>query len=133
MKELVEELIRIKEGGAAAVLATVIEVERNGGVEPGEKWLIRDGRIKVGTIRHEGLAQAILKEAGIRLKEESSKLVPLDLPDTGGKVEVFFEVRKLVLHERVELRRIVQLRQAAPVFLVFGYLWHVEQSCEGLM
>jgi xanthine dehydrogenase accessory factor len=92
MERLVEELIRIKEEGAAAVLATIIEVERDGGVEPGEKCLIRDGRIKVGTIRHEGLARAILNEAGMRLKEERSKLVPLELPDAGGKVEVFFEV-----------------------------------------
>ena len=89
---MVEELIEIKEGGAAGVLATVIEVEKNGGVEPGDKCLIRDGKLSAGTIRHEKLLQAILREADARLKEERSKLVPLELPEAGGKAEVFFEV-----------------------------------------
>ncbi|MBI4490186.1 MAG: XdhC family protein [Deltaproteobacteria bacterium] len=92
MSTLAEELIQVKEKGAAAVLATVVEVEENGRVEPGEKCLIQDGRIKVGTIRHEGLLQSILKEANIRLREERSKLVALEIPAAGGKAEVFFEV-----------------------------------------
>jgi xanthine dehydrogenase accessory factor len=92
MSTLAEELIQVKEEGGAAVLATVVEVEENGRVEPGEKCLIQDGRIKVGTIRHEGLLQSILKEAEVRLHEERSKLVALEVPAAGGKVEVFFEV-----------------------------------------
>jgi xanthine dehydrogenase accessory factor len=92
MDRLIEELIQIKEEGAAAVLATVVETERNGRAEPGAKWLIRDGRVAIGTVGHEGLLQALLKEAEVRLREEKSKLVELQVPEAGGKVEVFFEV-----------------------------------------
>lgn len=74
------------------MLATVVEIEGNGRVEPGEKCLIRDGQIKAGTIRHEGLLQTALKEAEARLREERSKLVTLEVPNAGGKVEVFFDV-----------------------------------------
>jgi xanthine dehydrogenase accessory factor len=91
MEKLVDELIRVKEEGAAAVVATVVEAE-NGRVEPGAKCLIRDGALKLGNIRHEALLQAVLKEADVRLREEKSKLVPLEVPEAGGKVEVFFEV-----------------------------------------
>ncbi len=92
MSGLAEELIKIKEEGAAGVLATVVEAIENGPVEPGAKCLIRDGKLKAGTIRHEGLLQAILKEAEARLQEEKSKMVSLDVPDAGGKIDLFFEV-----------------------------------------
>jgi xanthine dehydrogenase accessory factor len=92
MNRLAEELARIKDQGAAAVLATVVEVQQNGAAEPGEKWLICDGKIKLGSVRREGLVQAVLKEAEARLREEKSKLVPLEIPAAEGKVEVFFEV-----------------------------------------
>lgn len=100
MERLVDELIRVKEEGAAAVLATVVEVAGDGEarlpgrgqVEAGAKCLIRDGRIQAGTIRHEGLLQTILKEAQVRLQEERSRTVTLEVPETGGRVEVFFEV-----------------------------------------
>jgi xanthine dehydrogenase accessory factor len=92
MEKLVEELIRIQEEGGSGVLATVDETTNNGAIEPGENLLIRDGKPVVGTIRQERLVEAILKEADARLKEEKSKLVSLELPDNGGKVEVFFEV-----------------------------------------
>ena len=92
MSRLAEELIQIKEQGVAAVLATVVEAGENGRVAPGDKCLVRDGRIKTGTIRHEGLLQAILREAEVCLRQEKSKLVSLAVPDAGGKVEVFFEV-----------------------------------------
>jgi xanthine dehydrogenase accessory factor len=92
MEKLVEELIRIQEEGGSGVLATVVETTNNGAIEPGENLLIRDGKPVVGTIRQERLVEAILKEADARLKEEKSKLVSLELPDNGGKVEVFFEV-----------------------------------------
>lgn len=92
MNRLAEELARIKEQGTPAVLATVVETQDNGWVEPGEKWLVCDGKIKLGTIRHEEFLQAILKEAEARLREEKSKIVPLEIPAAGGKIEVFFEV-----------------------------------------
>jgi len=89
---LVEELIQIKEQGATAVLATVVEAGENCRVEPGAKWLIRDGRVKVGPTPHDGLLQPLLKEAEVRLREEKSKLVSLQVPEATGTVEVFFEV-----------------------------------------
>ena len=92
MESLVEQLIKIREEGATGVLATVVEVERNGGVQPGENCLVRDGKSAGGKIRHAGLLDAVLKEAEARLKEEKSKLVSLELPEAGGKVEIFFEV-----------------------------------------
>lgn len=92
MDSLAEELIQIKREGAAAVLATVTGADENGGVEPGQKCLVRDGKIRAGSIRDWALLQAILKEAEARLKEERSKLVPFDIPGTQGKAEVFFEV-----------------------------------------
>ena len=92
MEGLIEELIRIQEQGASGVLATVVEVERNGGVQPGDNCLVRDGKLAGGKIRHAGLLDAVLKEAEARLKEEKSKLVSLELPEAGGKVEIFFEV-----------------------------------------
>ena len=92
MTRLLEELIQVKEEGAAAVLATVVEAGENGAVNPGDKCLVRDGTIKADTIHHQGLLQAILREAEVRLKEERSKLVPLEIPDIAGKVDVFFEV-----------------------------------------
>ncbi len=92
MKGLVENLIRVKQEGIAAVLATVVEAEGNGGVTSGQKCLVHDGRVHEATFHHEELQEAILKEAEARLREEKSKLVPLDLPRAGGKVEIFFEV-----------------------------------------
>jgi len=92
MSALVDELIKINEQGVAAVLATVVEAGENGGVEAGDKCLILDGKVRAGTIRHEPLLRAIMREAEACLKEEKSKLSPLELPEAGGKVEVFFEV-----------------------------------------
>ena len=92
MSQLAQELIRVKEEGVAAVLATVVEAGDGVCVEPGEKCLIRDGGIKAGKIRNEALLSAILKEAETRLSEQKSKLVSLEVPDAGGKVEVFFDV-----------------------------------------
>ncbi len=92
MSQLAQELIRVKEERAAAVLATVVEAGDGVRVEAGEKWLIRDGGMKVGKIRDEALLSAVLKEAEARLDEQKSKLVSLDVPEAGGKVEVFFDV-----------------------------------------
>ena len=46
MSSLSEELVQVAEQGAAAVLATVIEVESNDRVDAGAKCLIRDGQVK---------------------------------------------------------------------------------------
>ena len=92
MSRLTDELIQLQAQGDAAVLATVIEAGENGRVEPGDKCLVHEGKIRTGTIRHEGLCQAIVREAENRLREEKSKVVALEVPEAGGKVEVFFEV-----------------------------------------
>jgi xanthine dehydrogenase accessory factor len=92
MNGLVEDLIQVKKEGIAAVLATVVEAGGNGRVTSGHQCLVRDGRVHRATFHHEELQKAILREAEVRLREEKSKLVPLDLPLAGGKVEVFFEV-----------------------------------------
>lgn len=92
MSELIEELISIQKAHVSAVLATVVDGGKDGLVQSGAKCLVRDGRIQAGTIQDEGLQAAILKEAEARLKDERSKLVSLDLPSPGGKVEVYFDV-----------------------------------------
>jgi xanthine dehydrogenase accessory factor len=92
MEGIVEELIRVKEQGASAVLATVVDAGENGVVRAGDKCLVRDGQIKGGTIHNQELLKAILAEAENRLREERSKLVSLEMPATALKAEVFFEV-----------------------------------------
>src|SRR5438874_12352246 len=92
MSSLSEELVRISEQEAAAVLATVIEVEGNDRVEPGAKCLIRDGKITAETVDDARVVQAILQESGTHLRDEKSKLVSLDIPDAGGRLQIFFEV-----------------------------------------
>jgi xanthine dehydrogenase accessory factor len=90
MEEIVEELIRIKQQGASAVLATVVDAGENGAVQAGDKCLVRDGQIKGGNIQHRELLKAVVAEAENRLREERSKLVSLETP--GLKADVFFEV-----------------------------------------
>jgi xanthine dehydrogenase accessory factor len=92
MSSLSEELVRISEQEAAAVLATVIEVEGNDRVEPGAKCLVRDGKITAETVGDARVIQAILQQSGTHLREEKSKLVSLSIPDAGGKLQIFFEV-----------------------------------------
>ena len=92
MSSLSEELVRISEQEAAAVLATVIEVAGNDRVEPGAKCLIRDGKITAETVGDARVVQAILQESGTHLRDEKSKLVSLDIPDAGGRLQIFFEV-----------------------------------------
>jgi xanthine dehydrogenase accessory factor len=92
MSSLSEELVRISEQEAAAVLATVIEVEGNDRVKPGAKCLVRDGKITAETVGDARVVQAILQESGTHLRDEKSKLVSLDIPDAGGRLQIFFEV-----------------------------------------
>jgi xanthine dehydrogenase accessory factor len=92
MSSLSEELVQVTEERAAAVLATVIEVEGNGGAEAGTKCLVRDGQVRAETIGDPKIIQAIVQESAGLLREEKSKLVSLSIPEVGGKLEVFFEV-----------------------------------------
>ncbi len=92
MSSLSEELVQIAERGAAAVLATVVEVEGAIGVEPGAKCLIRDGKVSAETIGNARVVEAVVKESDRHLRAEKSQLVSLDMPAAGGKLEVFFEV-----------------------------------------
>ena len=117
MSSLSEELVRISEQEAAAVLATVIEVEGNDRVEPGAKCLVRDGKITAETVGDARVVQAILQESGTHLRDEKSKLVSLDIPDAGGRLQIFFEVMpappKLIVvgagHIAVQLAKIAKV------------------------
>ena len=92
MNSLSEELVQVADQGAAAVLATVIEVQDNDPVAAGSKCLIRDGQVRVETIGDPEVVEAILRESATHLQEEKSKLVALARPSGGNKLEVFFEV-----------------------------------------
>jgi xanthine dehydrogenase accessory factor len=92
MTSLSEELVQISEQGAAAVLATLIEVEESVRLEPGAKCLVRDGKVRAQNIGDSRVVQAILEESEARLRAEKSQLVSLNIPEAGGKLEVFFEV-----------------------------------------
>jgi xanthine dehydrogenase accessory factor len=90
MSSLSEELVRISEQGAAAVLATVVEVDGNARVEPGAKCLVRDGAVVGETLGDARVVKAILQESAAHLRAEKSKLISLEV--SGAKLEVFFEV-----------------------------------------
>jgi xanthine dehydrogenase accessory factor len=92
MSSLSEELVRISDQGAAAVLATVVEVDGVTDVEPGAKCLVRDGKICAASIGNGRVIEAILRESDALLRAEKSKLVSLNVPEAGGKLEVFFDV-----------------------------------------
>ena len=99
--KLADELLQVVADGAAAVMATVLRVEKWDGAAAGEKCLVREGVAKAGNIRSADLLQQVLREAGIRLKREESKQVTLELPGAGCRAEVFFEVipaiRRLII------------------------------------
>ena len=90
MSTLSEELVRISEQGAAAVLATVVEAEGNERIQPGAKCLVRDGSVVGETIGDARAVEAILQESVAHLRAEKSKLAAVAIP--GAKLEVFFEV-----------------------------------------
>jgi xanthine dehydrogenase accessory factor len=92
MSSLSEQLVQIAEQGEAAILATVIEAEGIDRVEAGAKCLIRDGEIQADTIGDAKIVQAILQESKVHLRDEKSKLVALNIPESGAKLQVFFEV-----------------------------------------
>jgi xanthine dehydrogenase accessory factor len=91
MTSLAEELVQIAEEGAPAVLATVVEVEGDGPIEPGAKCLIRDGRVRTENIGDPRVIDAIVRESDARLRDEKSQLVSLRVP-AADKLAVFFEV-----------------------------------------
>lgn len=92
MSSLSEELVQISEQGAAAVLATVVEVEGNSAVEAGAKCLVRDGQARAHTISDGKILSAIVNASDQFLRAEKSQMVSLSIPGVGGKLEVFFEV-----------------------------------------
>jgi xanthine dehydrogenase accessory factor len=92
MSSLSEELVRLSEQRAAAVLATVVETDGITGVEPGAKCLVRDGAVVGETIGDAAVVQAIVQESSARLRTEKSQLMALKVPQSGAKLEVFFEV-----------------------------------------
>ncbi len=92
MSSLSEELIRIQDEGAAAVLATVVEVQGSAEIAAGAKCLMREGRVVGGTIQDARAVEAIRSESAARLAAEKSQLVAVEVPGTGIRLEVFFEV-----------------------------------------
>lgn len=92
MISLSEELIRIHDQGAAAVLATVVEAAGKTRIAAGAKCLVREGRVIGETIGDASVVEAIRVESEARLTAEKSQLVSLDVPHTEAKLEVFFEV-----------------------------------------
>ncbi|HEY7162933.1 MAG TPA: XdhC family protein [Candidatus Binatia bacterium] len=92
MSSLSGELVEIAEQGIASVLATVIEAEGGNGIQAGAKCLIRDGHVSAATIHQPQLIAAIVQESEKRLREEKSQLVSMNIPEAGGKLEIFFEV-----------------------------------------
>jgi len=100
-KLLTDELLKVQNEGAAAIVATVVKPGNDPDVMVGEKCFIRDGAVKVGNIRNKELLQAVLQEAGIRIEREECRQIALTLPRTDDKIEVFFEVvtamRKVII------------------------------------
>lgn len=74
MSSLSEELVQVVEQGAAAVLATVIEVEGSDRVEAGAKCLIRDGQVWAETIGDAGVIEAIVREVQSIFTKKSQSL-----------------------------------------------------------
>ena len=92
MSSLSDDLVRLSEQGEAAVLATVVETDGITGVVPGAICLVRDGTIVGETIGDAAVVQAIVQESNARLRTEKSQLIALEVPQSGAKLEVFFEV-----------------------------------------
>ena len=92
MNPLIDELIRVHQERAAAVLATVVDVQGTRAVRAGAKCLVGDGKIQAGDLTDPPLVKAILEESERRLSDGKSKLVVLDLAATGEKAEVYFDV-----------------------------------------
>ena len=82
MSSLSEELVQISEQGAAAVLATVVEVEGDGRVEPGAKCLVRDGKVRA---RERSVtpqwSRRFVSESASVCAPEKSQLVSLSIPE----------------------------------------------------
>ena len=92
MSSLSEELIRIQDQGAAAVLATVIEVQGQSEIAAGAKCLVREGQVVGETIGDASVIETIRTESAAHLAAERSQLVGVDVPGGATKLEVFFEV-----------------------------------------
>lgn len=96
-----DELLRVQQEGAAAVMATVLTPGNCSDAAPGDKCLVRDGAALAGNIRNGDLLNAIIREAEIRQRKEESRQIGLILPGSESKVEVFFDVitavRKVII------------------------------------
>jgi len=53
---------------------------------------VRDGAVVGETIGDAAVVQAIVQESSARLRTEKSQLMALEVPQSGAKLEVFFEV-----------------------------------------
>ena len=95
------ELSKVTAEGTGGVLATILDPGNFSDASGGDKCFIRDGRATSGNIRNPVLQQAILEEAGDRLRKEESRRVNLEGPESRENAEVFFEVipaiRKVII------------------------------------
>ena len=90
--ELAGPLAEISVRGESAVLATLLGAEGIEGVAPGDKCLIRNGSLLAGNIAHPQLLQGVLKEAAARLELEQSRRVAVELGESRGRADLFFDV-----------------------------------------
>ena len=91
MSALSEELVRISEQGLSAVLATIVEAEGSDRIQAGAKCLVVDGKSQTETISDSRAVERIVRESEAILSGEKSKLIAIEIPET-GRLQVFFEV-----------------------------------------
>jgi xanthine dehydrogenase accessory factor len=99
--KLADAWLSVQKDGTAAVVATVVDPGNCPEAAAGDKCFIRDGDVKVCSLRNRELLQAIVREAENRLRREECRQISLTLPGTGCKAEVFFEIipalRKVII------------------------------------
>jgi len=99
--KLADALLSVQKDGAAAVVATVVDPGNCPEAVAGDKCFIRDGGVKVCSLRNRELLQEVVREAENRLRREECRQVSLTLPGTDCKAEVFFEIipaiRKVII------------------------------------
>jgi len=98
---LAEELSKVTVGGTGGVLATILDPGGCSDASGGDKSFFHDGKAIAGNIRNGVLQEAILNEAGERFHREESGQATIEIPESGERVEVFFEVippmRKVII------------------------------------
>jgi xanthine dehydrogenase accessory factor len=83
MSDFIEEILKIKEEGKSAALATIIGTKGSTPREVGAKMLIQENGKILGTIRGGCLEAEVWQEAMKIIKEEKPRTVHFDL--TGKK------------------------------------------------